>query len=84
MYKLADGSFHKEGMSLPRFLREAAQLSAHLDLHHRIEEAHIFPLLAKKMPQFKAGSRESGEHLKSHKQIHDGKLMSTVYVRIPR
>lgn len=24
------------------------------------------------MPQFKAGARESGEHLKSHKAIHDG------------
>jgi hypothetical protein len=24
------------------------------------------------MPQFKKGGRESGEHLKSHKQIHDG------------
>ena len=26
------------------------------------------------MPQFKAGARESGEHLKSHKAIHDGEL----------
>lgn len=34
--QLADGSFHKEGLSLPRFLREAAQLSTHLDMHHRI------------------------------------------------
>lgn len=24
------------------------------------------------MPQFKQGARESGEHLKSHKAIHDG------------
>jgi hypothetical protein len=31
-------------------------------------------VLAKKMPQFKAGSREGGEHLKSHKQIHDGEF----------
>ncbi|KAI9637287.1 uncharacterized protein MKK02DRAFT_43210 [Dioszegia hungarica] len=71
VYDLADGGFHKEGMSLPRFIREAAQLSQHLDMHHRIE-AHIFPILGKKMPQFKSGARESGEHLKSHKQIHDG------------
>lgn len=75
-------------MSLPRFLREAQQLYTHLDMHHRIEvnhptrlarasltclqEAYIFPILAKKMPQFKEGARESGEHLKSHKAIHDG------------
>ena len=41
-------------------------------MHHRIEEAYIFPVLARKMPQFKAGAREAGEHLKSHKAIHDG------------
>jgi hypothetical protein len=34
--QLADGGFHKEGLSLPRFLREAAQLSQHLDMHHKI------------------------------------------------
>jgi len=72
VYTLADGGFHKEGMSLARFLREAQQLSHHLDMHHRIEETYIFPVLAKKMPQFKAGARESGEHLKSHKAIHEG------------
>nr|XP_031860142.1 uncharacterized protein CI109_004507 [Kwoniella shandongensis]KAA5527214.1 hypothetical protein CI109_004507 [Kwoniella shandongensis] len=72
VYTLADGGFHKEGMTLPRFLREAQQLSQHLDMHHRIEETYIFPVLAKKMPQFKQGGRESGEHLKKHKKIHDG------------
>ncbi|WVR07421.1 hypothetical protein IAU60_004462 [Kwoniella sp. DSM 27419] len=71
VYTLADGGFHKEGMSLPRFLREAQQLYSHLDMHHRIE-TYIFPVLAKKMPQFAMGKRESGEHLKSHKAIHDG------------
>ncbi|WVQ68205.1 uncharacterized protein L199_006412 [Kwoniella botswanensis] len=59
VYTLADGGFHKEGMTLPRFLREAQQLYTHLDMHHRI-------------PQFKEGARESGEHLKKHKGIHDG------------
>jgi hypothetical protein len=36
------------------------------------QETYIFPILAKKMPQFKAGAREQGEHLKSHKAIHVG------------
>ncbi|WVQ81972.1 hypothetical protein IAT38_004099 [Cryptococcus sp. DSM 104549] len=71
VYTLADGGFQKEGMTLPKFLREAQQLSNHLDMHHRIE-SYIFPILAKKMPQFAAGARESGEHLKKHKGIHDG------------
>jgi hypothetical protein len=47
--------------------------------YHPQEERHIFPILAKKMPQFKAGARESGQHLKSHKQIHAGKSSVNVH-----
>ena len=36
-------------------------------LHHSIEERHIFPVLAKRIPAFKE------EHIESHKGIHDGK-----------
>lgn len=39
-----------------------------LDFHHSIEEQHIFPVLAKKMPEFK---REL-TLLQQHKQIHNG------------
>lgn len=77
----ADGGFHKQGMSLNRFLRQAQELASHLDMHHRIEEAHIFPVLAKKMPQFKAGAREGGEHLESHRKIHAGEFYILVCVR---
>jgi len=28
------------------------------------------------MPQFKAGAKQAGEHLKSHKAIHDGESSS--------
>ncbi|KAI5450917.1 hypothetical protein NCC49_002657 [Naganishia albida] len=72
IYEMADGKFHTRGLSLQHFLREARSLYSHLEMHHQIEERHIFPILAKKMPQFKAGARESGEHLKSHKAIHAG------------
>lgn len=37
-------------------------------MHHGIEEAHIFPVLAKKMPAF----RKELELLTQHKQIHQG------------
>lgn len=37
-------------------------------MHHGIEEAHIFPVLAKKMPAF----RKELELLTQHKQIHKG------------
>jgi hemerythrin-like domain-containing protein len=45
-------------------------LSCHLDLegHHNIEERHFFPILAKRMPEF----RENEKHKMAHKQIHDG------------
>ncbi|KAK1927009.1 hypothetical protein DB88DRAFT_476362 [Papiliotrema laurentii] len=72
VYKLCDGGFHKEGMKLADFLREAQELHHHLHMHHTIEETYIFPVLAKKMPQFKDGARESGQHLQAHKAIHDG------------
>ncbi|KAG7562986.1 hypothetical protein FFLO_01544 [Filobasidium floriforme] len=71
IYQNAD-KYPKGGPSLRRFLQESQGLYRSLDMHHRIEEAYFFPLLAKRMPQFKAGARESGEHLKSHKAIHDG------------
>ena len=37
-------------------------------MHHGIEEAHVFPILAKKMPAF----RKELELLTQHKQIHKG------------
>jgi len=66
IYEMADGSFNKYGLSLPRFLQQATGLINHLNTHHSIEEAYIFPKLAVKMPAFK------DEHLKSHKGIHKG------------
>ncbi|KII92571.1 hypothetical protein PLICRDRAFT_37340 [Plicaturopsis crispa FD-325 SS-3] len=72
IYELADGSFNKRGLSLPRYLNEAKQLYAHLNVHHQIEEAHLFPTLAKRMPNFAMGGHGNGEHIKSHKAIHEG------------
>lgn len=68
----ADGGFHKSGKNLQGFIREAEQLAHHLDMHHRIEEAYIFPLLAKKMPQFRDGGKEKGAHIIAHRGIHEG------------
>lgn len=39
-----------------------------LTAHHTIEERHIFPYLAKRMPSFK----EDEQHIKSHHGIHEG------------
>lgn len=74
------GYAKKRGQNLQRFLREAEQLAHHLDMHHRIEEAYIFPLLAKKMPQFKDGGRDKGAHIRAHKGIHDGLERYQAYI----
>jgi len=37
-------------------------------MHHGVEERHVFPLLAKKMPAF----RKELELLAQHKEIHQG------------
>jgi hypothetical protein len=39
-----------------------------LDFHHRIEETHIFPVLAKRMPAF----AKNDQHIRSHRDIHKG------------
>lgn len=44
------------------------QFCSQLDFHHSIEEQHIFPVLAKKMPEF----RKELELLTQHKKIHAG------------
>lgn len=57
-----------KGMSIRQFLAMGQQFVHHLTMHHTIEEAHVFPELAKKMPAFK----KELELLSQHKQIHKG------------
>lgn len=54
--------------SLKQFLSIASQFLSHLEAHHGIEEAHIFPVLARKMPQF----QNTATLLNQHKEIHKG------------
>jgi len=68
LYELADGSFNQRGMSLSDYISSGEEFSRHLTMHHSIEEAHIFPFLATRMPAF----AEDDQHKKSHKAIHDG------------
>lgn len=57
-----------KGMSIRQFLSVGEQFVQHLTTHHGIEEQHIFPILARKMPEFK----KELELLTQHKQIHKG------------
>ncbi|KDR75854.1 hypothetical protein GALMADRAFT_248584 [Galerina marginata CBS 339.88] len=70
LYELADGSFTRRGLSLPRYLDTAESMNHHLTMHHTIEERYIFPILAKKMPQF--ANNDDGPHIASHHGIHEG------------
>ncbi|KAK4544437.1 hypothetical protein LTR36_004328 [Oleoguttula mirabilis] len=56
------------GMSIRAFLNTGEEFCHHLTVHHTIEEQHIFPVLARKMPAFK----KELELLTQHKQIHKG------------
>ncbi|KAF2750337.1 hypothetical protein M011DRAFT_492563 [Sporormia fimetaria CBS 119925] len=63
-----DSNKRPSGMSIRQFLATIEQFISHLTMHHTIEERHIFPVLAKKMPAF----RKELELLSQHKQIHEG------------
>lgn len=63
-------------MSLKQFLNTGAGFCAQLEMHHRIEERHVFPILATKMPAF----REELQMLTQHKAIHLGLDKLTEYL----
>lgn len=68
MYNACCANKRPAGMSIRQFIGMGVEFCHHLDTHHSIEEVHIFPLLAKKMPAF----RKELELLTQHKQIHKG------------
>lgn len=63
-------------MSMRAFLNAADEFCHHLTIHHTIEEQHIFPVLARKMPSFK----KEMELLTHHKLIHEGIEKLEAYV----
>ena len=59
------------------FLNQGLQLCQHLTVHHMIEEQHVFPELAERMPIF-----APQDHLiKQHELIHEGLEKLGVYLR---
>ncbi|KAK4152664.1 hypothetical protein C8A00DRAFT_44317 [Chaetomidium leptoderma] len=72
-------------LSLKQFIEEGLRLARYLEMHHSIEETHLYPLLGRKMPAFRAtsppgssgkggGRKKQGECelLRQHKVIHEG------------
>lgn len=84
-------------MTLKQFIDEGLRLARYLEMHHSIEETHLYPLLARKMPEFRAtappasltkwggkrgkGKKEECELLRQHKLIHEGMDGMAEYLR---
>ncbi|CAN9198315.1 unnamed protein product [Alternaria alternata] len=68
LYGACEAQKRPKNMSIRQFISTGQQFCHHLTVHHTIEEQHIFPVLAKKMPAFK----KELELLTQHKQIHKG------------
>ncbi|KAG9194694.1 hypothetical protein G6011_04729 [Alternaria panax] len=68
LYGACEAQKRPKDMSIRQFISMGQQFCHHLTVHHTIEEQHIFPVLAKKMPAFK----KELELLTQHKQIHKG------------
>jgi hemerythrin-like domain-containing protein len=54
-----------------RLISAITDFCTHLDMHHRIEEMSLFPILAKRLPQFKRTGAHVAEHAMMHKALED-------------
>ncbi|EFY85984.1 hypothetical protein MAC_08003 [Metarhizium acridum CQMa 102] len=78
LWTAATTSRRPQNLAQRQFLNEAISFARHLSAHHGIEEAHIFPLLATRMPEFDA---KRGSLVKQHDQIHKGLEDFETYVK---
>jgi len=80
LYNACTSGKRPASLTLKQFLNTGLQFCSHLTTHHAIEEQHIFPVLATKMPEFKAG-RNRAELLRQHDEIHHGMDALTDYLQ---
>ncbi|GES65273.1 hemerythrin HHE cation binding domain protein [Aspergillus terreus] len=57
------------GLSPRQLIMMGLGFCSQLDFHHSIEEEHIFPVLAKRMPEFRRELSLLGQHRKIHKGL---------------
>ncbi|ROW12504.1 hypothetical protein VMCG_00031 [Cytospora schulzeri] len=83
LYQAASSGRRPGGMSLKQYIDEGLQFISYLTTHHNIEESYIFPVLARKMPEFQSGGkgRRAAELLQQHKDIHKGMDVMEEYLR---
>jgi hypothetical protein len=82
-------------MTLKQFIDEGLNLARYLEGHHSIEETYLYPLLGRKMPEFRATAPPAGlgkgkgkkkkveenELLRQHQLIHEGMDEMADYLR---
>ncbi|KAI9803414.1 MAG: hypothetical protein M1833_000933 [Piccolia ochrophora] len=68
LYTVASEGRRPAGVSLRAYINTGLEFCTHLEMHHSIEERHVFPQFAERMPTF----RKELELLTQHKQIHAG------------
>lgn len=68
MYKACETNKRPMGLSIRGFIGAGMQFCHHLTIHHTIEEQHVFPELAERMPAF----RQHDVLITAHEKIHDG------------
>jgi hemerythrin-like domain-containing protein len=68
LYSACEANKRPSNLSIRQFLNVGLQFCNHLTLHHNIEEEHIFPVLAKRMPAF----QHEMQMKTHHKAIHTG------------
>ncbi|KAK4057238.1 hypothetical protein OIO90_001733 [Microbotryomycetes sp. JL221] len=76
-WQSADKVGQDEDYDVEYYLWQVRDLLRHLEMHHNIEESYIFPILAKKMPEF------GDAHPEEHKAIHEGKALSLFGCKSP-
>ncbi|KAL1880789.1 hypothetical protein VTK73DRAFT_5174 [Phialemonium thermophilum] len=82
LYNACTSGRRPSNMSLKQFIDEGLSLVQYLEAHHSIEETYFFPLLARKMPEFRSGAGgRAGELVLQHRQIHAGMEAFEDYLR---
>ncbi|KAI1654602.1 hypothetical protein F4813DRAFT_370506 [Daldinia decipiens] len=80
-----NGSKNKSSSRSGRsIISEGLAFVAQLEVHHNIEETYIFPILARRMPEFRndgKGGKNAAELLRQHREIHDGMEGMRKYLR---
>jgi hemerythrin-like domain-containing protein len=71
LYGACTNNKRPSSLSLKQFINAGLQFCSQLTTHHSIEEHYVFPMLASKMPEFRAGPN-AAELLRQHKEIHQG------------